>query len=216
MSHELRTPLNAVLGFAQLNMLDKTLSPQQTANNKQIYDSGTYLLSLVNDLLDLSSIEAGKIKLNLEPVNLNQLLYECYHIIAPLAKEESVQVWYEKQENTSRIVQADYVRLKQVLLNLLTNAIKYHGTDKPQVWLSYLFKDDILEISVKDNGSGIEHDKQLDLFESFNRIGAENTYVDGFGIGLYVSMKLIQTMQGTINVKSAPGKGSTFTVCLHL
>jgi len=216
MSHELRTPLNAVLGFSQLFMLDKSLSTQQTANANQIYDSGHYLLSLVNDLLDLSNIEAGRISLHLEWIDLNHLLDECYQIANPMAEKENVKLHYRNQMPKSPQIQADYVRLKQVLLNLLSNAIKYHGSEQPQVWLSYSNKGDDIEISVKDNGPGIAKDKQHNIFESFNRVGAENSYIEGSGIGLFISMKLLDMMQASIAIESDLGAGCHFKLTLAL
>jgi|GEM_PF-6093282 len=214
MSHELRTPLNAVLGFAQLFQIDKSLTPKQKGNADQIHSSGTYLLSLVNDLLDLSSIEAGKLTLHLNQVNIGKLLDECYKITQEQAQKEQVEISYSIHQNPDLEIHTDYLRLKQVLLNLLSNAVKYHGRKEPKVWLSYTLENQILSIYVKDNGTGIEQEKQKQIFESFNRIGAENSYIEGTGIGLYVSMQLIQMMKGSITVNSTPGQGSVFCICL--
>jgi signal transduction histidine kinase len=217
MSHELRTPLNAILGFSELLTFDKSLSPLQLKNSQEIYNSGSYLLSLVNDLLDLSRIEEGRLNLHLKKVNINELLEECYQLISPMAKKENITIYYDHSINNSDLITVDYTRLKQVVLNLLSNSIKYHSPiKKPKIWLNSSIEGNQLIISVKDNGLGIEKEKFHKLFEPFNRLGAEKGHIEGTGIGLVISKKLIALMQGNITVENSSEKGACFRIHLPL
>lgn len=216
MSHELRTPLNAVLGFAQLFQLDNRLNEKQQSNAKQIHDSGSYLLTLVNDLLDLSSIEAGKLKIHQGHFHIQRLLIDCCQISQDMAQKKGVKIHCQLDESSDLELHSDYIRLKQVLVNLVSNAIKYHGNNEPQVWISYIHQGDQLRICVRDNGIGIEPESREKMFESFNRVGAENSYIEGTGIGLFISSKLTRMMGGYIEVESEVGVGSQFDICLPL
>jgi len=217
MSHELRTPLNAILGFSQLLTYEKGLSTIQLKNSQKIYDSGIYLLKIINNLLDLSRIEEGKFILHLEKVVIKDLLKECYQLISPLAVNESVAVlYYEDQNIESGAITADYTRLKQVVLNLLSNSIKYHAPIEPIVWLSSTIENKKLIISVKDNGLGIDKENLQSLFKPFSRLGAEKSDIEGTGIGLVISKKLISMMNGSISVESSAGEGACFKIYLPL
>ncbi|MEO6422510.1 MAG: PAS domain S-box protein [Candidatus Nitrotoga sp.] len=210
MSHELRTPLNAILGFAQL--LERG-SPEPTAPQmtkiKEIIRGGWYLLDLINEILDLSSIESGKVSLSPEFLSLPQLLLECKAMMDPQAKLRNIQLNFAKI-NQSIYVYGDRTRLKQVLINLLSNAIKYnreHGTVDLTCNTNVLKQ---VRISISDNGDGLSPENLAQLFQPFNRLGKESTSVEGTGIGLVVCKKLLEQMNGNIGVESTVGVGSVF------
>ena len=212
MSHELRTPLNAIIGFSQLSEYDDSLTEQQKSNSRQIYKAGKHLLNLVDDVLDLTKIEIGKIKLNLQAIPLKDLINECYELINPIALEKQINLKVTHQSNDCT-VQADYTRLKQIVLNLLSNAVKY-TPESGQVELKCeTSKNDIL-ISIIDNGSGISAENQDRLFEPFNRLGKEGGTIQGTGIGLVITKKLIDMMGGRLEFESEINKGSMFTLVL--
>jgi signal transduction histidine kinase/ActR/RegA family two-component response regulator len=208
MSHELRTPLNAVLGFGQLLEMD-TLTNEQDESVEQIMKAGQHLLGLINEVLDISRIEAGALSLSLEPVDLAEALDEAVALVRPLANQAGITISTDQSE-TSCYVSADRQRLKQVLLNLLSNAVKYNrrgGT----VDISLTACDDTARLEVKDSGEGIAPDKLDKLFQPFERLGADLKQIDGTGLGLVLSKGLIEAMGGQIGVNSNPG-GSTFWI----
>jgi len=214
MSHELRTPLNAVLGFAQLLELDG-LTEQQRDWNDQILHGGRHLLSLINEVLDITNIEAGHLAISPEPVLVRDVLEDVTSLVAPLATERGVTIVRDASRDTSEdYVQADVQRLKQILLNLLSNAVKYN---KPNglVTLSYeRLAPELLRINVADTGPGVAAD-QLDLlFTPFERLGAESSGIEGTGIGLALSLRLAEAMGATLDVATTPGEGSTFSLQL--
>ena len=212
MSHELRTPLNAILGFAQL--LESGAPPLtsiQQANLDQILQAGWYLLSLINQILDLAVIESGKLAVSHEPVLLISTLRECQAMVESKATERHIRVTF-LPFNPAWLVMADPIRVKQVLINLLTNAIKYnreYGTVKIGCSAS---RPAHLRISVSDTGAGLSVEKMAHLFEPFNRLGQEDGTEEGTGIGLVVSKQLIELMGGTIGVQSTVGVGSEFWI----
>ena len=213
MSHELRTPLNAIIGYTQLLEHDESLKPNQQANIHEINTAGELLLELVNQILDLSSIEEGNLKISLEPVAVVDILQECTSLVQPLAQKKHVSL--ECVTDFRGHVMADHVRLKQVILNLLSNAIKYnraHGTVKLGCHRS---GDNRVRIDVEDTGHGIAADKLDSLFDPFNRLEVNTKEIEGTGIGLTISRKLAEMMKGTLNVESEPGRGSTFWVELE-
>ncbi|MFK5894464.1 MAG: ATP-binding protein [Pseudomonadota bacterium] len=216
MSHELRTPLNAILGFSQLLAFDKSLTKVQLTNIQKIYNSGKYLLELINDLLDLSRIEEGKLTLNIETININSLLDECYQLTCNMAKKSSVKIYNTYKTKNSQEIQVDAIRLKQIVINLLSNAVKYHGTGESIVWLNCKIIDSKIIITVRDNGLGIAKEKQQYLFQPFNRLGSEKSHIEGTGIGLVISKKLITMMGGTISIESSLDEGTNVTICLPL
>jgi PAS domain S-box-containing protein len=212
MSHELRSPLNAIVGFAQLlESGTPPPTPLQQRNIDRILAGGWYLLKLINEILDLALIESGKLSLSLQPVSLGPLLMECQQLTEAQAEKHGIQVQFPGMELQLWAV-ADPMRLKQVMVNLLTNAIKYN---RPGGLVEVCVQADamgILRISVKDTGTGLSPDKLAQLFMSFNRLGQENGITQGTGIGLVVTKKLTELMGGTIGVQSSFGVGSEFWV----
>jgi signal transduction histidine kinase len=212
MSHELRTPLNAVLGFAQiLEMEDPT--PDQRESVRQILAAGRHLLGLIDEVLDASRIATGRLSLSSEPVSVTDALTEAADLIRPLAMERGIRVRIGDANGLH--VQADRQRLKQVLLNLLSNGVKYNreGGDILVTWQHVT--PDRLAIRVADTGIGIASEAMPRLFDPFDRLGAEISGVEGTGLGLALSKGLIEAMGGTVKAESEAGAGSAFTIELH-
>ncbi len=210
MSHELRSPLNAILGFAQLMESD---SPPPTSFQKesitQILKAGWHLLTLINEVLDLSKIESGHTPLSQEPVSLDEVMHECQSMIEPQAKQHGIHMTFP-QFDIPYFVHADRTRVKQVLINLLSNAIKYnreHGMVEVKCIESAPGR---IRISIKDTGAGLSPKQLAQLFQVFNRLGQEAGGVEGTGIGLVVAKRLIELMGGIIDVESTVGVGSVF------
>ena len=209
-SHELRTPLNAVSGFAQLLRLSSAghLNAAQRQHVEHIENAGSHLLGIISDVLDLSRIEAGNLPLSVEPCQASVLLNEACHLVAPLARGSGITVHAPQIEDGTPI-QADPMRLRQVLVNLLSNAVKYNrpqGHVTPRVWVEAKQ----VAIAIDDTGLGLSAEQQAHLFEPFNRLGAERTGVEGTGIGLVIVRKLLEAMQGRLEVRSQLGQGSSF------
>jgi len=215
MSHELRTPMHAILGFGQLLESDPALAlaPTSRAHLREILYAGERLLGLINELLDLARIEAGKLPLQLEAVELAPLLQECLQSIAPMAQQHRVQLPNATQLSVPGRVAADRERLKQVLLNLLANAIK-HSRRGGQVGVRTDRDGDGLRITVSDTGPGLDLAQQERLFHAFERLGVDRGAVDGAGIGLALSKRLVELMDGQIGLDSEVGGGSRFWVRL--
>lgn len=208
MSHELRTPLNAILGFSQLMVFDENLNEEQVDNIREIEKGGQHLLELINEVLDLAKIEAGRIELSIEKVDLETLLEECQMLSGAIADQRGIFITLpEKYDYTLR---ADYTRVKQVMLNLLSNAVKYNHDDGLVEILCEPQTGDMLKITVRDNGNGIADEDVENLFEPFNRLGAEYSEIEGTGIGLVITKRLIEMMDGAIGVESKLGEGSSF------
>jgi signal transduction histidine kinase/ActR/RegA family two-component response regulator len=216
MSHELRTPLNAVLGFAQLMETGTPApTPSQKRNLDQILKAGWYLLELINEILDLALIESGKATLSREPVSLSEVMLECRAMVEAQAHKRGIGMKFPRFE-TLHFVQADRTRVKQVLINLLFNAIKYNrpgGTVTVEFTLS---APDSIRVSVRDTGAGLAAEQVAQLFQPFNRLGKEASAEEGTGIGLVVTKRLVELMGGTIGVDSEVGVGSAFWVELSL
>jgi len=209
MSHELRTPLNAILGFAQILELDAhDLTEIQHDNIKEILDAGGHLLSLINEVLDLARIESGKLDITLEELHIKYLLQQCLSIITPQANARDINIIVLIDEG-DHIVMADSIRLKQVMLNLLSNAVKYNAYGGQITLHSRLVGKHAIRICITDMGEGLTEKEISELFISFNRLNASNN-IEGSGIGLVISKKLIEIMGGEIGVTSIKGKGSTF------
>jgi len=212
MSHELRTPLNAILGFAQL--MDTGTphpTPSQKRNLDQILKAGWYLLELINEILDLALIESGKVMLSREPVSLVEVMLECRAMIEPQAQQRGIGMTFPRFESPY-FVKADRTRVKQVLINLLFNAIKYNkpgGTVTVECTLS---PPDSIRISVRDTGAGLAPEQLAQLFQPFNRLGKEAGAEEGTGIGLVVTKRLVELMGGAIGVDSVVGVGSVFWI----
>ncbi|MDC8446405.1 MAG: ATP-binding protein [Nitrosomonas sp.] len=216
MSHELRTPLNAILGFGHL--LEASASQSGDAKQKQYVDyilsSGHHLLSLINEVLDLARIDAGKFDLHLEKISLRNLSDECLALSQPLAFVNDIALLNECTERSDFYVNADHQRLKQVLLNLISNAIKYNRAGGKVTVSCGRIDQDRIRVTVTDTGIGIPEEKQDQLFQPFNRLGIEDSQIQGTGIGLTITKSLIETMSGQIGFESSPGKGSVFWIAL--
>jgi PAS domain S-box-containing protein len=209
MSHELRTPLNSILGFGQL--LDRQ-SPTETQRPRirYILSAGRHLLNLINEVLDISRIEAGTLQLSVEPVCIEEAIGEAIDLMRPLAAERTITLAANCSLDTTTYVLADRQRLKQVLLNLLSNAVKYTAV---QGTVSVSFAESgegLTRILVRDTGAGIPVEKLARLFTPFDRLGAEQSAVEGTGLGLALCQRLVQAMHGSIGVNSTLGNGSTF------
>ncbi len=211
MSHELRTPLNAILGFAQLlrSSQKHPLNERQQRQVEQIYKSGNHLLNLINEVLDLARIEAGHINLSLESIRLADVLDDACTTLAPIAAQHGIRVLPPPRAQADLWLLADYTRLKQVLINLLTNAVKYNRADG-SVRIDCRSSGDHVRIRVCDTGQGIPAEKLGQLFQPFSRLGAENGRIEGTGVGLALTKKILEQMQGRIGVSSQPGVGSEF------
>ena len=213
MSHELRTPMNAILGFAQLLDAGEPPLPQaQQQDVKEILQAGQHLLELINELLDLARIEAGRMVASIEPVSVQAVLNECMPMVEPLLLKHVVS--FESIDKTASecIVMADRMRLRQVLLNLLSNAVKYNMPGGTVSVSCSLQQNGHLRIEVKDTGIGIAPEKYSELFDSFSRLGAESSAIEGTGIGLAISRRLVELMNGEVGVESNPGAGSLFWI----
>jgi len=216
MSHELRTPLNSILGFAQLLEMGELLPGQENGLN-YIRQSGKHLLDLINEVLDISKIEAGHISLSMEPVKIITVIQEMVEIVQPLANERNLTIELLSSPSNQLFIQSDRQRLKQVLLNLLNNAIKYNRVNGSiQIKTEVMGENEAgivpLRISVIDTGMGISAEDIPKLFRPFERIGAEKTETEGTGLGLAVVKKLMDAMGGHIEVESTLGIGSTFRI----
>jgi len=216
MSHELRTPMNSILGFAQLMEMGE-LSATQKEDVTHILKSGKLLLGLINEVLELSKIEAGKLSISLEPVQLKIIIRETIDVIRPIATLHSVTIEQIDLDYCELFVKADHQKLKQVLLNLLSNAVKYNrkgGTVKVFCEKGSVRADQIqtIRIIVNDTGIGIAQEEIPKLFTPFQRIGSLMPEVEGTGLGLAVTIKLVEAMNGTVGVESKVGEGSTFWI----
>ena len=211
MSHELRTPLNAILGFAQLLEMDE-LPAEQASSVDQIQVAGRHLLSLINEVLDISRIEAGRVSLSTEPVVVSEVLDEVTTLLAPVAEAAGIELSVDIDGSRVLRVRADRQRLLQVLLNLGSNAVKYNSRGGSVAFFTGPGDDGRVRFEVRDTGPGIPHEKQDQLFVPFSRLGAERSAVEGTGVGLALSKQLVEVMGGVIGVDSFPGHGSTFWV----
>lgn len=213
MSHELRTPLNSIIGFTQLLELDGLASPRQSEHVGYVLQAARHLLELINEVLELARIESGRMTISPEPVALGETVREVLALVGPLARDRDVIL----ASNTDGLahdghVRADRHRLKQVLMNVLSNAIKYNRPGG-RVDVSFaITAAGRVRTTIADTGIGVQPDQLAKLFEPFERLGAELTNVEGTGLGLALSKGLIEAMGGTIEVDSDPGIGTAVTV----
>jgi signal transduction histidine kinase/CHASE3 domain sensor protein len=215
MSHELRTPLNAILGFAQLLDLDNLSAPQRQSVD-QILKGGRHLLNLINEVLDLARIEAGKLSFSNEPIQAGETIQSTIELVGPLALQSAVTIRLQETPDWQRHVLADRQRFQQVLLNLLSNAIKYNRRGGTVTVSCHLVEDARFRVAVRDTGEGLSAEKLGRLFRPFERLGSDRYGIEGTGIGLALSKRLIDAMGGAIGVDSQVGIGSTFWVDLPI
>ena len=211
MSHELRTPLNSILGFAQLLEHDPVVNSADAVRKKigHIASAGKHLLQIVNEVLDMSRVEAGALPLSLEPIEVGQLVGDCIALNTPQADSRNIR--FEFSAPAKSWIRADRTRLRQVVVNLLSNAIKYN---RPAGLIAVGIGGDSGQVSmmIRDTGNGLTPAQIDGLFQPFNRLGAEASGTEGAGIGLVIVKQLVQAMHGTIEVASKPGQGTTFTL----
>lgn len=218
MSHELRTPMNAILGFGQMLEFNpkEPLTEAQKGCVDHILNGGQHLLELINDVLDLAKIESGKVDLAIEDVSAKMVLDDCVLLVQTMAEDRGIEIIVGPGFETGEKVRTDQMRFKQSLLNLMSNAIKYNSDNGKLTVDCQATPDGFLHISVADTGTGIPQNMLQKLFEPFNRLGAENTDIEGTGIGLSITKQLIERMDGHIGVESEVGVGSTFWIELPL
>ena len=216
MSHELRTPLNAMLGFAQLLELDQRhpLAPGQRPWVAQIQQAGWHLLDMINDVLDLSRIESGNMRLQLENLDLEALVEASLSLVARDAARRNITVRRDFGTGAVAVV-GDVTRVKQILINLLSNAVKYN-TDGGAIAISTRHDGQHVSLVVTDTGLGMTADQMAELFQPFNRLGRERTGLEGTGIGLVISQRLAELMGGTLHAESIAGDGSSFILTLPM
>ncbi|NQU57536.1 MAG: HAMP domain-containing histidine kinase [Rhodospirillales bacterium] len=214
MSHELRTPLNAILGFSQIlcGNLNNSLSEKDRETAGHIVKGGKHLLSLINDILDLARIESGKMTLNTQSFNPADMIENCIGMAETLAEERAVNFTSNVSMEQLPNLLADETRVSQVLLNLLSNAVKYTSNKTNVFFDCNMSTDGMLRFTVSDEGPGISKDKQVYLFEPFNRLDMEHGKTEGTGIGLTITKKLVEMMDGRIGLESKLGEGSKFWV----
>ena len=216
MSHELRTPLNAILGFAQLmEVSNPPPTEKQERSIDQIIKAGWYLLELINEVLDLATIDAGKILLTMETLSLADVLADSLAMLENQAQKRNISLIFTPCD-ASCTIEADRIRLKQVFVNLLSNAIKYNKPYGSVTVNCALKSHQRIRVCIEDTGEGLSAEKIAQLFQPFNRLGKESSQEEGTGIGLVVSKRIVELMDGAIGVESTVGKGCKFWVELNL
>ena len=212
MSHELRTPLNAILGFAQLLQRDRKspLNERQLERLEYVLKGGEHLLRLIDDILDLSRVEAGRVSVSAEPVGVQDVLSEVKSTLAPMATRLGVELLVEPLPDAELHVIADRTRFAQILINFGSNALKYNRSGGVARFVVSSSGSSVLRVSVIDDGIGIPSDKQDKIFQPFQRAGQETGPIEGTGIGLAITKRLAELMSGSVGFVSVPGKGSEF------
>ena len=210
MSHELRTPLNAILGFSQLIEMD-TNEATIKSHAEEIISGGQHLLTLINNLLDMSRIESGNINFSIERVSLNDVLNKVLSLIKPIADKYNIQVNCCVDTLVKKYINVDEMRFKQVLLNILSNAIKYNS-EKGKVSIDCSTNDFMLQLSISDTGKGLTSEQQISIFQPFDRAGMGDSNIEGTGLGLSITKNLLEKMGGKITVESVVGEGSCFHI----
>jgi signal transduction histidine kinase/ActR/RegA family two-component response regulator len=214
MSHELRTPMNAILGFTQLLQMDhiNPLADYQKENMERVTSAGHHLLALINEILDLSKIESGEVDLAIETLDIIPIVDDVFSISQSLANERNISLKYEESLYKNCFVEVDPLRFKQIILNLISNAIKYN---KPHGFVIVSYKkqkNGKMRLGIQDTGHGIAEDKKDKLFRPFERFDVNAEQIEGAGIGLTISKQLIEMMHGTIGFESTLGDGSLFYI----
>jgi len=214
MSHELRTPLNAILGYSQLLQTDEDapLTPEQVEHTEEIIIAGHHLLELINELLDLGKIEMGQIKLQMSHVLFKDIISECLGVIAPMATQHRITLTTDVAKWEEIVLFVDKKRAKQIVLNYLSNAIKYNRSQGSVKIHGVITESNHLQVCVTDTGKGLTAEQQVLLFQPFQRLEAEKTTIEGTGIGLVITRQLAELMGGAVGLESTIGKGSTFWV----
>lgn len=215
MSHELRTPLNAILGFSQLLEM-KEDDKAKKENINEVIKASHYLLDLINEILDLSGIEAGKVQLFISSHNFSELFSYSLLMIQPDADKRSIRIVNHTNKFSDISISVDGIRFKQVLLNLLSNAIKYNRDNGEVIIDCSLSDENTLYFTITDTGIGLTPEQQNNLFIPFERVGAETSAIEGTGLGLVISKNLIELMGGSIGFESEIGKGTCFWVKVPL
>jgi len=214
MSHELRTPLNAILGFGQLIKMgpQESLSQNQEDQINEILKAGDHLLSLINEILDLAQIESGRLTISIENIELIGIIRENLALVQPMAQEKNIQIISSFLPKEQMYVRVDKTRMKQIILNLLSNAIKYNNENGKVTLTCKKDEGGFVTLSVRDNGIGIDQEKQKSIFVPFDRLGIDKITTEGTGIGLSISKNLIELMGGSIEFESKVGDGSCFSI----
>ena len=218
MSHEIRTPLNAIIGIAQIEMQDENLPEKHATAFEKIYGSGSSLLGIINDILDMSKIETGKLELNPVEYDMPSLINDAVQLNIVRIGSKRIEFCLVVDENLPSRLLCDELRIKQILNNLLSNAIKY--TEKGEVTLSVncqaAGEEAMLSFSIKDTGQGMKEEDRKKLFSEYTRFNeSANRAVEGTGLGLNITKRLVEMMDGTITVESEYGSGSTFMVTIR-
>ncbi|KTD97930.1 response regulator [Pseudoalteromonas sp. H71] len=217
LSHELRTPLSSILGYTEL-LMQSDFSQQAENELGVIYRNGKHLLSLLNDVLDLSKIAADKLELTLSEVNLDSMLADVYTLMRVSVLDKGLTLRFESDQALPLVTRLDATRVRQILINLINNAVKF--TDKGEIvvkaWTQHVDNKEMLFFSIKDSGMGIAPEKQQLIFKPFEQIAdVESRSVGGAGLGLAICAELLSRMQGSISLHSEIGKGSTFTISVY-
>lgn len=214
MSHELRTPLNVILGFSQL-IKNSKLTEDQRENITEVLRAGDHLLDMVNEVLELSRIEAGQLEVNLSEIEFFDFINRIVVLIGPLAQKNNVSISNQVQDTGKKII-TDKVKLKQILINLLSNAAKYNRRDGSVTIRSEIGDDESIKIEILDTGRGISDEHLEQAFNSFERLALSNGSIEGAGVGLAICKGLVESLGGKIGVESTLDKGSCFWITLPM
>ncbi len=218
MSHELRTPMNAILGFTQLLEMD-TINPlvdRQKENLASVISAGKHLLDLINEVLDLSAIESGELGLTIEAIDVIPIVDNVISISKPLSDQKGISIKYNKTPDRSFVSKIDKLRFKQIILNLISNSIKYNKPNGSVVISLEELQGNTLRLAIKDTGHGIRNENKEKVFKPFERFDSDVYQIEGAGIGLTISKHLIELMGGSIGFESTFEEGSTFYIDLPL